>query len=259
MIDKEKRVRYENGSLKEVIIQLRFPTILSVNVKQPVELQERIKDLYPFFQEQNESQNNVVVNPAVQEVSFKKISESKNYAFVSSDAKSKFNLTPSFIAFSSVNYIQWELFKENVEFLLDAFEELYQPPFYNRIGLHYINAFTREELGIKEKKWTELLQPHILGMISPENEDGVKSYVSEIVYSTRIEDVLSRNHVELVHINNQKEVSLLLDCDYFIQGKTIGKEGVPECMEKLHDASHHFIDNAITDELYTIMKPIAIE
>ena len=37
-----KRVKYQEAPLVEVICQLRFPTILSINANEPVEFQEAI-------------------------------------------------------------------------------------------------------------------------------------------------------------------------------------------------------------------------
>lgn len=43
-----QRVIYENNPLIEVIIQYRFPKILALNSKDPIEFQDRIKDEYPI-------------------------------------------------------------------------------------------------------------------------------------------------------------------------------------------------------------------
>ena len=43
-----KRVKYNRCPLVEVIFQLRFPTILSINSKQPADFQEKIRKEYPF-------------------------------------------------------------------------------------------------------------------------------------------------------------------------------------------------------------------
>ena len=46
-----KRVKYNRCPLVEVIFQLRFPTILSINSKQPADFQEKIRKEYPFYDE----------------------------------------------------------------------------------------------------------------------------------------------------------------------------------------------------------------
>lgn len=82
----------------EVIFQLRFPTILSINSNQPVGFQEKIRERYPFFEDQLEESGDVLVNPQLKSAAMRKTGENKNYAFISADNLTKINLTPSFIA-----------------------------------------------------------------------------------------------------------------------------------------------------------------
>ena len=48
MFSNEPRVRYENPQLVEVICQLRFPEILTINASEPAAFQERIRRDYPL-------------------------------------------------------------------------------------------------------------------------------------------------------------------------------------------------------------------
>ena len=48
-MEKCKRVRYKNSPLLEVIFQLRFPTILTINANPPVEFQEKIRNEFPYY------------------------------------------------------------------------------------------------------------------------------------------------------------------------------------------------------------------
>ena len=115
MADKElKRVRYEKSPLVEVIFQLRFPTILSINSNQPVVFQEQIREKYPFFEEQLEEQGDILYNPQIKATALRKTGENKNYAFISEDNLTKINLTPSFIAISTMAYTQWEEFRKHI-------------------------------------------------------------------------------------------------------------------------------------------------
>lgn len=56
-----KRVKYNRCPLVEVIFQLRFPTILSINSKQPADFQEKIRKEYPFYDEGIEEQNELLM------------------------------------------------------------------------------------------------------------------------------------------------------------------------------------------------------
>ena len=253
-----KRVRYEKSPLVEVIFQLRFPTILSINSNQPVDFQERVREKYPFFEEQVEEQGDILYNLQIKATAMRKTGENKNYAFISENNRTKINLTPSFIAISTMAYTQWEDFTKHVEFVIPIFEEIYKPSFYTRVGLRYTDVITRSGLGLEDKPWTELMKPHVLGMITTDHEAGVKSYLSETEYETKIEGVLSRAHFEFVHVNDQPELSLLIDCDYYSLGIT-KTEAMKAMSEKLHKASSQFIQTAITTELHEAMQPVEIK
>lgn len=258
MREQLKRVRYENSPLVEVVFQLRFPTILSINSTQPVDFQERIRERYPYFEDQLEEFGDVVVNPQLKAASMRKTGESKNYAFISADNMTKINLTPSFIAISSMAYTQWEDFQKHIQFIIPIFKEIYHPAFYTRVGLRYIDVITRSKLDLEERNWTDLIQPHVLGMVTEEHECGVKSYLSETEYETKDPDVLSKAHFEFVHVNDQPELSLLIDCDYYVMGIT-RLEDMMQKAEKLHASSSQFIQTAIKSELHLAMKPVEIE
>lgn len=258
MADNElKRVRYEKCPLVEVIFQLRFPTILSINSNQPVEFQELIREKYPFFEEQVEEQGDILYNPQIKATALRKTGENKNYAFISENNMSKINLTPSFIAISTMAYTQWEEFNKHIEFVIPVFEKIYKPVFYTRVGLRYIDVITRSGLGLENKPWTELIKPHVLGMITTDHESGVKSYLSETEYETKIEGVLSKTHFELVHVNDQAELSLLIDCDYYNLGITKA-DTMKAVAGRLHNASSQFLQTAITKKLHEAMQPVEL-
>ena len=131
-----KRVKYKNCPLVEVIFQLRFPTILSINTKQPAEFQEKIRRDYPYYDEGIEEQNELLLN-ANGKAAQVKTNQNKNYSFISIDETYKVNLTSTFIAISTRKYTQWEEFSVKVEQVVKAFQEVYEVPFYTRIGLRY--------------------------------------------------------------------------------------------------------------------------
>lgn len=248
-----KRVRYNKSPLVEVIFQLRFPTILSINSKQPVEFQERIREKYPFYEEGIEQQNDLFIAPDGNPAQIKQ-SENKNYSFVSADRLYKINLTSSFIAISTIAYTQWEDFRKHIEYIIPVFEEEYKPTFYTRVGLRYIDAITRGNLGLLDRKWSELVQPHILGIVTPEIEEGIQSFVSEAEYKNSDEKSYVKTHVEFVHVNDNPEMSLLIDSDNFITDIT-NKENLMEAANLLHTNSSNFIGKAITEVLSNAMEP----
>ena len=51
-----------------------------------------------------------------------------------------------------MGYTQWEDFTRHIEFVVPLFEEEYRPAFYTRVGLRYVDAITRGNLGLKDRK-----------------------------------------------------------------------------------------------------------
>lgn len=250
-----KRVRYEKSPLVEVIFQLRFPTILSINAKQPVKFQELIRKQFPFYEEGIEQQNELLITPAIGQAQVK-TSQNKNYSFVSSDNAYKINLTSTFIAVSTLNYTQWEHFREKIEYVVSIFEKVYEPAFYTRVGLRYIDVIERSTIGLLDRKWTDLMQPHVLGIVV-NYEDGINAYLSEAEFKDQINNVVTKTHFEFVHANGNEETSLLIDCDYF-KNETVSVGKVSELSEKLHNHSSNFLRTAIKDDLHNAMQPVEI-
>ena len=55
MFSQEERCIYQNNQLMDVICQLRFPTILSVGAREPVDFQDAIRSVFPRYQLRQEA------------------------------------------------------------------------------------------------------------------------------------------------------------------------------------------------------------
>lgn len=247
-----KRVKYNRCPLVEVIFQLRFPTILSINSKQPADFQEKIRKEYPFFDEGIEEQNELLINTNGNSAQVKS-SQNKNYSFVSVDETYKVNLTSTFIAISTRKYTQWEEFSEKVRRVVKAFQETYEVPFYTRVGLRYIDVIQRSVLGLSNEKWSDLVKPHVLGVVT-QFEDSMNSYVSQTEFKDSTDDICTKTHFEFVNVNNSDENSLLIDCDYFKTEK-VNVESMMNVATVLHNHSSNFLMTAITEKLNDAMEP----
>ena len=82
-----------------------------------------------------------------------------NHNFVSEDNQWKLNLTKDFIALSTLHYPGWEEFARQLDKPLAAFIRLYKPAYFQRVGLRYVNIFSRARLGLEGARWAELFSP----------------------------------------------------------------------------------------------------
>ena len=182
-----------------------------------------------------------------------KTNQNKNYSFISIDETYKVNLTSTFIAISTRKYTQWEEFSVKVEQVVKAFQEVYEVPFYTRIGLRYIDVIQRSVLNLTSEKWSDLIKPHVLGIVT-QFEDGMNSYVSQAEFKDPTDDICTKTHFELVNVNNSNENSLLIDCDYF-KTEMVNIESMMDVATVLHNHSSNFLMTAITDKLNDAMEP----
>ena len=251
-----KRVIFDNNPLVEVILQFRFPTILSINANEPVEFQEKIRQDYPIYQPgiENQQEIQIVANNNGFLPSIVNKQQNKNYSFISVDGKYKINLTSSFISLSTVGYERWEKFYSHFTEALKAFIDIYKPAFFERIGLRYIDAISKEKLGLQDQKWKNLIKEKWLGPLALiEDQQAIVSKTeSEFILNDGITRL--KIHTGLGKINNSPENVFVVDTDY-IYINNIDKYKYNDIVINLHKHSKFFIDNVITEELYKAMNP----
>ena len=165
------RCRYEKPQLLEVICQLRFPTILSIGANEPAEFQDAIRGAFPKYSALTERPAPKIVGAGTAAPQLEPAKPITNYNFLSLDGRWKLNLTQSFIALSTTAYSGWEEFAARLDKPLAKFIALYKPAAFERIGLRYVNAFSREALGLENTPWRELIAPEYCGVLGFEEVD----------------------------------------------------------------------------------------
>lgn len=255
-MDVDKRVIYRHNPLLEVILQIKFPTILSINAKDPVDFQDAIRQDYPIYQLsiEKEQEINFAISADKMQPSITQRQQNKNHAFISGDGQYKINLTSGFISISTVGYKRWEDLLSRFEKPLEKFLELYAPSFLERIGLRYIDAFSRQKLKIEDKKWSDLIQPAWLGPIAHIGEE--KTLISACNVEYLLDNGVSRAkvHTGLGNIQNTAETVFIVDSD-FIHIKNEEPKAWKDIVDYLHNQSGRFIRSVITDNLHEAMIP----
>lgn len=258
-MDRSTRVVYKKNPLVEVILQIKFPTILSINAKDPADFQDAIRGEYPIYQLAIEQEQEITLptsNPGSEMLlpSIVQKQQHKNHHFISEDGQYKVNLTSGFISLSTLNYTRWEEMLAHFETPLKKFIEIYHPPFFERIGLRYIDAFSRKQLNLETNEWRDLIQPTWLGAISSINEGQVIGSGLDVEYY--LDNGISRVkvHAGLGNVNNNPETVFIVDSD-FIHIKNESVTSFDSIVSYLHDQSGQFIRSVITDTLHEAMLP----
>lgn len=252
-----RRYAYGKRQLIEVICQLRFPTILSIDTREPADFQETIRAAFPRYQCQVEKLP--PVNGAARTVN--------NHTFLSEDGGFKLSLTKDFIALSTMRYTHWEDFAAQLDEPLGQFIRIYRPACFDRIGLRYVNAFSREQLGLVGRRWNDLLQPPYLGILDEDDIDESSVTKCSVDVERRLDQRASlklhagpgfvqrsiRNGNQVQQVQ-EKEVRFIFDEDVFSSVK-VKPAAVAETLTALHDHADSIFSDAITTVLHDAMEP----
>lgn len=256
MFSNEERCIYSHNQLQEVICQLRFPEILSIGVKLPVDFQEAIRDEYPQYSARKEAAapkitgtpgNFTLENPPA----------SINYQFTSADGVWRVNLTSKFISIACTRYTGWEDFAGRLDKPLAAFIKLYKPAYFERVGLRYINFISRKALALEDTPFRELINSCYLGILS--EEDVTEPSVSRC--SVDVEVSLRGGCKAKIHAGpglvkkngvQDKEVKFIFDQDLFLPGK-LPVNLSAGALQTLHGQAYSLFRGAITDTLHEAM------
>lgn len=259
MFSKEPRCCYGQPQLAEVICQLRFPEILTIQANPPADFQEAIRDPFPMYLRRQEipapagsaNRNRLDQEPVI------------NHQFATADGVWRVNLTSKFISLTCSRYTRWEDFAAHLDKPLAAFLQTYRPAPFERIGLRYLNFISRYQLGLEAVPFSELIQPCYLGLLSLEDVE---------------ETAISRNTLDCemairggcrikLHAGPGKvkrgakedpEVKFIFDQDLYRNGP-IQHNLVPGVLQTLHSQADAIFRGAITQRLHEAMVPETID
>ena len=257
------RTQYRNAPAHEVICQLRFPTILSINTVEPADFQEAIRAEFPKYARRQD-----VTPPKItlSNGAAPKVEQQPpviNYNFLSADSQWKLNLTKDFIALSTLHYTGWEEFARHLDKPLAAFIKLYKPAYFQRVGLRYVNIFSRSKLGIEGAKWADLISPAYVGPLCQPDviEENFLNCASDLLFQLD-SSCRAKIHAAPGRVKNNAqgapqdpEVKFIFDMDLSMSGDvpcTLSAAG----LETLHGHATRIFEGAVTDQLRAAMDPI---
>ena len=254
------RYHYARSPLVEVICQLRFPAILSIGANDPVDFQEAIRQEFPRFNKVKErpAPKMTMVDGAPKMVQPDPIT---NYTFVSEDGLWKLNLTQNFIALSTLRYQRWEDFAQRLDRPLAQFIQIYNPTFFERVGLRYVNIFSRARLGLEGARWAELFSPAYTAPMQEAElpEDRFLNCACDLTLKLDSScqakvhagpGVVKRN---APGVPQDPEVKFIFDMDLSMTGNTPCTLAAG-ALETLHGHSTRLFEGAVTDRLRDAME-----
>ncbi len=263
LLSDAERCRYETSTLHEVICQLRFPAILSIDTREPADFQEQIRAVFPRYAVQKETPPAKLIRQGgAQRLETEK--PINNYTFLSANNLWKLNLTRDFIALSTLRYSSWEDFAKMLDQTLVAFIRTYQPAFFERIGLRYMNFISREKLGLSSEPWNALLADAYLGPLAEDDMIGRIERTSLDFEMNFTGNAHCKVHAGPAHLQLkapnappkvEEEEKFMLDLDFSMRG-SIAPNLAAAGLETLHSYAYPVFRGAITETLHNAMGPM---
>ncbi|HEY2391791.1 MAG TPA: TIGR04255 family protein [Candidatus Angelobacter sp.] len=254
-----ERTIYGRNPLDEVICQLRFPPVLKIDSELPTAFQEAIRNEYPLYKEQRVSVQAGAMPEQLSQVFASLIPQNagKAYEFAASDERWKITLSRDFLALTCMRYERWEDFNRHFEPSVNVLVEQYKPAFYSRIGLRYRDVIVRSSLGLTDVAWSDLLQPHIAGVLG----STVATSIEEITHQLTMKQQKHDGKLTLQHgtakLRDSSEECYYIDADFFKDTKTpIGE--AQSILNYFNRQSGKLFRWCITDRLHNAMEPAAV-
>lgn len=261
MFSNEERCIYRKNQLAEVVCQLRFPEILTIQANLPADFQEAIRDEFPQYSSRKETPAPKLAGTPGN-LQLQKQEPITNYQFVSADGVWRVNLTSRFISLSCTRYTCWEDFAGRLDKPLVAFIKTYKPAWFERVGLRYVNFISRQELDLTGTPYSELIQPCYLGLLAEEDVSEAAATRNSVDAELNIRGgckVKLHAGPGLVRKGGKpdSEIKFVFDQDLFMPGKIPVNVSVG-ALQTLHAQADSIFRGAITDTLHDAMEPHSI-
>ena len=248
MFSQEPRCIYHRNQLGEVICQLRFPEILTINTTAPAEFQEAIRADYPVYSVRKEP---VLLKPGVPAPQ-----PGMNYQFATADGTWRVNLTSRFISLACSRYTRWEDFAASLDKPLAAFIRIYRPAYFERVGLRYLNFISRRALELNHTPFHMLLSPVYLGLLGDSETTAIRTTVDADVAIKA--GCRAKIHAGPGVIRRpgqaDNEPKFILDFDLYMPGK-LALNLSAGALHTLHAQAYPLFRGAITETLHEAMEP----
>lgn len=258
MFSHEDRCIYRRSPLVEVICQLRFPEILSIEAKVPADFQDAIRRDFPIYtRRQDNPPPKLTGTPGDLKVA--KQQTVTNHQFASADGAWRVNLTSKFISLTCNRYTRWEDFAKMLDNPLAAFIRIYQPAFYERVGLRYLNIISRTQYALADLPFRELIDPCYLGPLGEEDVNEISSTRCSIDCDLGLRGgcrVKIHAGPGMVKRNGQedKEVKFIFDQDLYMPGQ-VPINLSAGALQTLHSQAFAIFRGAIRNMLHEAFEP----
>ncbi len=259
------RLVFGLNPLQEVVCQLRFPTILEIKTSEPASFQKRLKPGYPLYNREEMAGLPAEIRAAVPadisdilaRLPIGRRGEDGVHKFSTENSGRTISLAPEFLAVTESEYGRWEQFRSEIELAREALEKEYEPAFYSRIGLRYIDIIDREELDLGDTPWSDLIEPPTIGMLGASEVSPKVQEINSVVLVELGDDLVPGGRVRVRHglmkLENAHDV-YRVDADFFT-GERSNASDVVGILDVFNKVAGNLFRWTITDTLQRALRP----
>lgn len=243
------RLIFDHNPLQEVIWQLRFPKILSIATKPPADFQERIRQRYPLYEAQSGIGLPAEIATAISQAGIQ-IESGINHRFRTADGSVVVSLADEFVSVSTGQYREWKELRSHIDVAFKALSEVYEPPFFSRVGLRYVNLIKRSALNLQNIPWSKLINAEWLGPLAREE---LNANVKEFKATTAIQ-LGDEAGMAKVRFGLENLDTFRIDSDFFLQGQINGQKAT-SIIDDFNKAIGNLFRAAIREPLRDALGP----
>ncbi len=211
---KKQEVQLENAPLEEVICQVKFPPILRISQEIPIDFQDAIRHQFPGLKIEAGISFNIPSQDKSQEQPFE--FTPRMYRFLSADEKSHVVLTADFFALSNKAYTHWPDFLKIFSDVEKTIINIFQIPYSTRIGLRFVNKFTKENTGCNSmQEILHLFRDELTCLLKVDVWNEPDDLFTQIV----LNDEPRKFAFRFRFWREEREPNILLDLDYYEEGQ----------------------------------------
>jgi uncharacterized protein (TIGR04255 family) len=259
-LPESERVIYGCNPLIQVACQLRFPPILKISRREPVDYQDSIRSEYPLFEPTIQHPFPNELAKVAQQFGVPLVN-SNSYSFTSEDQLWQLSIAQDSISLTTSAYERFEQLELRFQQAVAIFEDIYKPSFYSRLGLQYQNLIIRSTLNLDDKQWSDLISSRFAAELhDSELSASIQSIMKNIILNIDGGKVNLKH--ELVNVREQDQLddesAYLIDADLYTEQKIECGEDVWNSLKKFNRAARNLFRASITDTLHKSMQPQAI-
>lgn len=177
-----KSVHLPNTPLTSVLVQVRFPEVLSIAKTEFIaDFQEFIRADYPLHKLKRDSYLELNDDGIRKEVT-------PNWRFLDKSKQWRISLTTSFISLETRVYQSRLDFIERTDTIMHALSETIKPAMTTRIGVRYVDRIH----GLNWENLSQFIRPEILGPYTGDYRENLDRTFHEIACNTDVGSMTSR-------------------------------------------------------------------